>query len=225
MGLKVEGVSKSFHDTPIIKNFDFHIHPGEIVALVGKSGTGKTTFLRLLNDLERADRGSISIGSHALFQTNESGDVQYAARAARKKYMHQIGFVFQDYQLFPNRTVLENCMEAPLSQKKMNPNQIKNKAETLLTRMQLIDKKDAYPKTLSGGQQQRAAIARALMLEPQLLCFDEPTSALDRESADEVGRLIESIAASGTGILIITHDLPFAEKFSTRMISSKAFLS
>lgn len=225
MVLTVKNLSKAFNGIDVIKNFDFHINPGEVVTLIGKSGTGKTTFLRLLNNLESADRGSIVIGENVLFKMNELSEVEYSPRNEREAYSNQIGLVFQDYQLFPNMTVFENCLEAPLSKRMMSKDQVENKAEKLLESMGLLEKKDAYPKTLSGGQQQRVAIARAMMLEPQILCFDEPTSALDEESANEVGKLIQKIAESGTGVLIITHDINFAERNSTRIISSKEFLT
>ncbi|WP_028274143.1 amino acid ABC transporter ATP-binding protein [Atopococcus tabaci] len=225
MALKAEKISKSFSGVPVLKDFSLTIQEGEIIALVGKSGTGKTTFMRILNRLEKADSGKLSIGDTVLFQSDATGAVHYADKAEQKRYTNKIGMVFQNYQLFPNMTVLENCIEAPLAQKLMSKQDAEKKAEELLGQMGLLEKKDAYPSTLSGGQQQRVAIARAMMLNPDILCFDEPTSALDRESASGIGKMIQEIAAAGTGILLVTHDLAFSEAFSTRMVSSDEFLS
>lgn len=223
--LIVENLSKTYGDTPIIQDFDFYIKPKEIVALVGKSGTGKTTFLRILTRLEQADRGTIAIGDRFLCQADSKGDSQYVSKSLREEYASQIGLVFQDFQLFPNLTVMENCLEALLSKKNNTKEEMIKKAENLLDRMGIQDKKDMYPKMLSGGQKQRVAIVRSLLLEPLFLCFDEPTSALDKDSAADVGEVMKSIAEQGTGVLVITHDLGFAEAFSTRMVSSDTFLN
>lgn len=224
MGLKATNLTKKFNGIDVIRNFDFTIEAGEIVTLVGESGTGKTTLMRLLNQLEQADNGTITIDDHYLCRETPGGKIEYASKKERVSYSNQIGMVFQDYQLFPNLTVLKNCIEAPLDQKLMTKEQAIKKAELLLKQMNILDKKDVYPSTLSGGQQQRAAIARSMMLNPKIICFDEPTSALDRDSANEVGKMIQSIASSGTGILIVTHDIEFAEKFGTRVVSSDTFL-
>ncbi|MBC9825052.1 amino acid ABC transporter ATP-binding protein [Carnobacterium inhibens] len=224
MGLKATNLTKKFNGIDVIRNFDFTIEAGEIVTLVGESGTGKTTLMRLLNQLEQVDKGTITIDNHYLCRETPGGKIEYASKKERISYSNQIGMVFQDYQLFPNLTVLKNCIEAPLDQKLMTKEQAIKKAELLLKQMNILDKKDVYPSTLSGGQQQRAAIARSMMLNPKIICFDEPTSALDRDSANEVGKMIQSIASSGTGILIVTHDIEFAEKFGTRVVSSDTFL-
>lgn len=224
MGLKATNLTKKFNGIDVIRNFDFTIEAGEIVTLVGESGTGKTTLMRLLNQLEQVDKGTITIDNHYLCRETPGGKIEYASKKERISYSNQIGMVFQDYQLFPNLTVLKNCIEAPLDQKLMTKEQAIKKAELLLKQMNILDKKDVYPSTLSGGQQQRAAIARSMMLNPKIICFDEPTSALDRDSANEVGKMIQSIASSCTGILIVTHDIEFAEKFGTRVVSSDTFL-
>ncbi|MFL2099325.1 amino acid ABC transporter ATP-binding protein [Desemzia sp. FAM 23991] len=223
MGLKAMNVSKQFNGVNIIKDFDFTIDTGEIVNLIGKSGTGKTTFMRLLNQLEKADNGTIAINDAYLCRETD-GKADYVPKKERMVYNNQIGMVFQDYQLFPNLTILENCIEAPLAQKLLSKEEAIKKAELLLNQMAILNKKDVYPGTLSGGQQQRVAIARAMMLNPQILCFDEPTSALDRDTADGVGKMIQEIAASGTGILIVTHDTAFADQYGTRSVSSDAFI-
>jgi polar amino acid transport system ATP-binding protein len=224
MLLKAQGISKRFNKAEIINNFDFDIDSGEIISLVGESGTGKTTFMRLLNQLEELDEGTVSITGDFLCKMTTEKKTNYTSKKERTRYGNKIGMVFQDYQLFPNLNVIQNCIEAPVQKKLMTKKEATKKAESLLKQMNILEKKESYPKTLSGGQQQRVAIARAMMLSPEILCFDEPTSALDRQSSNSVGEMIEKIAATGTGILIVTHDTEFADTFSTRSISSDAFL-
>ncbi|MDW5522330.1 ATP-binding cassette domain-containing protein [Carnobacterium maltaromaticum] len=224
MILEVKNVKKKFNGLPVIQNFDFSIAAGEIVTLVGKSGTGKTTLMRLINNLEKADSGTIKIGNQLLCETKNEQSV-YASKKDIRAYHNSIGMVFQDYQLFPNLTVLENCLEAPIAQKLDTKSNLIKKAEELLGQVGLSDKIQVMPSTLSGGQKQRVAIARAMMLNPKILCFDEPTSALDRESTVEIGKMIQKIATDQTGILIVTHDLEFAEDIGTRVVSSEEFIN
>lgn len=224
MILEVKNVTKKFNGLPVIQNFDFSIAAGEIVTLVGKSGTGKTTLMRLINNLEKADSGTIKIGNQLLCETKNEQSV-YASKKDIRAYHNSIGMVFQDYQLFPNLTVLENCLEAPIAQKLDTKSNLIKKAEELLGQVGLSDKIQVMPSTLSGGQKQRVAIARAMMLNPKILCFDEPTSALDRESTVEIGKMIQKIATDQTGILIVTHDLEFAEDIGTRFVSSEEFIN
>ena len=224
MILEVKNVTKKFNGLPVIQNFDFSIAAGEIVTLVGKSGTGKTTLMRLINNLEKADSGTIKIGNQLLCETKNEQSV-YASKKDIRAYHNSIGMVFQDYQLFPNLTVLENCLEAPIAQKLDTKSNLIKKAEELLGQVRLSDKIQVMPSTLSGGQKQRVAIARAMMLNPKILCFDEPTSALDRESTVEIGKMIQKIATDQTGILIVTHDLEFAEDIGTRVVSSEEFIN
>ncbi|WP_317914538.1 amino acid ABC transporter ATP-binding protein [Carnobacterium maltaromaticum] len=224
MILEVKNVTKKFNGLPVIQNFDFSIAAGEIVTLVGKSGTGKTTLMRLINNLEKADSGTIKIGNQLLCETKNEQSV-YASKKDIRAHHNSIGMVFQDYQLFPNLTVLENCLEAPIAQKLDTKSNLIKKAEELLGQVGLSDKIQVMPSTLSGGQKQRVAIARAMMLNPKILCFDEPTSALDRESTVEIGKMIQKIATDQTGILIVTHDLEFAEDIGTRVVSSEEFIN
>lgn len=224
MILEVKNVTKKFNGLPVIQNFDFSIAAGEIVTLVGKSGTGKTTLMRLINNLEKADSGTIKIGKQLLCETKNEQSV-YASKKDIRAYHNSIGMVFQDYQLFPNLTVLENCLEAPIAQKLDTKSNLIKNAEELLGQVGLSDKIQVMPSTLSGGQKQRVAIARAMMLNPKILCFDEPTSALDRESTVEIGKMIQKIATDQTGILIVTHDLEFAEDIGTRVVSSEEFIN
>ncbi|CZQ95000.1 abc transporter [Trichococcus palustris] len=223
MLLQAMNLSKAYNHVPVIDDFSFEIDEKEIVVLVGRSGTGKTTLMRLINNLEKADQGTISIDDAVLCKQGLRG-AEYADRKKRRIYQNKIGMVFQDYALFPNLSVLDNLLEAPLAQKLGSREELTTKAKALLEKMGLAEKIEAMPSTLSGGQKQRVAIARAMMLNPRVLCFDEPTSALDRESSDSIGELIQQIAADGTGILIVTHDTEFGQKYGTRIVSSSEFL-
>lgn len=218
MLLTIENISKSFNNDAVIKDYNLTIGPEEIVVLVGRSGTGKTTFLRMINNLEKADQGTIQINGDTLVENGT-----YVAHDIQRSYQNHIGMVFQNYELFPNLSVLDNLIEAPLAQKIDTKANLKTTAIELLDSMEIADKADAMPSTLSGGQAQRVAIARAMMLSPDILCFDEPTSALDAESAEGIGSLIEKIAGRGTGILIVTHDETFANNYATRIIESQEF--
>lgn len=219
MLLKLKNITKQFDQQTVINDYNLEIGPSEIVVLVGRSGTGKTTFLRIINNLEKADAGEIRINGDPLLENG-----QYVSREKQRSYQNRIGMVFQDYELFPNLTVLENLVEAPLAQKIDTKENLTAKARELLASMEISDKADAIPSTLSGGQAQRVAIARAMMLSPDILCFDEPTSALDAESAAGIGKLIQDIANRGTGILIVTHDTAFAKSYGTRIIRSEEFI-
>lgn len=223
MLLEAKNISKKYHNQPVISDFSFSIDAGEIIVLTGRSGTGKTTLMRILNNLESADSGSLTIEDTPLFKESAHG-AAYVSRNERKLYQRKIGMVFQDYALFPNLTIRENLLEAPLAQKLGTKAELNQKAEALLEEMGIGDQLEKMPSQLSGGQKQRVAIARAMMLNPKILCFDEPTSALDRESADSIGKLIQGIAEKGTGILIVTHDTPFGEQYGTRLISSSEFV-
>ena len=184
--LKLENVSKRFGAHTVLKGVSFSVAPAEVIALVGSSGSGKTTLLRCLNHLVPINEGTIDIAGFTILPHNETLDV----RSLREK----VGMVFQQYNLWPHKTVRENLMEAPLLVKKMTQAAAKKSAELLLAQIGLTNKKDAYPAILSGGQQQRVAIARALMMEPEILLLDEVTSALDPELTVEVLSLLPSIS-------------------------------
>ncbi|MDK6291440.1 MULTISPECIES: amino acid ABC transporter ATP-binding protein [Aerococcus] len=222
MALIVSNLKKAYNGNMVIDQFNCRIDPGEIVILLGPSGTGKTTFMRLINNLEKCDQGNIAIGDRVLCQETSQG-VQYSDKASQRRYQNAIGMVFQNYQLFPNFTVLDNVLEAPIAQKLAPKSDLLDQAMFLLDSVGLKDKANAYPSTLSGGQKQRVAIARAMMLSPEIICFDEPTSALDRESANQVGKLVQAIAKQGKGILVVTHDTQFGQDFGTRIVSSEEF--
>lgn len=216
MSIQIRNLYKSFHDNQVLRNVDLDVKEREIVVLMGLSGSGKTTLLRCLCDLETADSGEILINDSYLLK-EENGRSVYADKETKKALRKEVGMVFQNYQLFPHRNVLQNLIEAPVYHKLMSKEDAVQKAEKLLERLQISDKLHAYPSTLSGGQKQRVAIARACMLQPSVLCFDEPTSALDVESIASVTSIIKD-SSKEMAILIITHDEVFAQRVGTRVV-------
>ena len=216
MSIQIRNLYKSFHDNQVLRNVDLDVKEREIVVLMGLSGSGKTTLLRCLCDLETADSGEILINDSYLLK-EENGRSVYADKETKKALRKEVGMVFQNYQLFPHRNVLQNLIEAPVYHKLMSKEDAVQKAEKLLERLQISDKLHAYPSTLSGGQKQRVAIARACMLQPSVLCFDEPTSALDVESSASVTSIIKDLSKE-MAILIITHDEVFAQRVGTRVV-------
>lgn len=216
MSIQIRNLYKSFHDNQVLRNVDLDVKEREIVVLMGLSGSGKTTLLRCLCDLETADSGEILIND-SYFLKEENGRSVYADKETKKALRKEVGMVFQNYQLFPHRNVLQNLIEAPVYHKLMSKEDAVQKAEKLLERLQISDKLHAYPSTLSGGQKQRVAIARACMLQPSVLCFDEPTSALDVESIASVTSIIKDLSKE-MAILIITHDEVFAQRVGTRVV-------
>ncbi|MFQ8656190.1 MAG: amino acid ABC transporter ATP-binding protein [[Clostridium] innocuum] len=216
MSIQIRNLYKSFHDNQVLRNVDLDVKEREIVVLMGLSGSGKTTLLRCLCDLETADSGEILINDSYLLK-EENGRSVYADKETKKALRKEVGMVFQNYQLFPHRNVLQNLIEAPVYHKLMSKEDAVQKAEKLLERLQISDKLHAYPSTLSGGQKQRVAIALACMLQPSVLCFDEPTSALDVESIASVTSIIKDLSKE-MAILIITHDEVFAQRVGTRVV-------
>ncbi len=212
MSLIAEGVEKSFDGNTVLHQVSLQVQPGQIVALMGPSSTGKTTLLRCLCGLELAQKGRIAIDDTVLCDRG-----RWVSPAA---YRQKIGLVFQNWNLFPHWTVLRNLTEAPVRLRRMSREEAEKKAGLLLSRLHIEEKSGAYPRTLSGGQQQRVAIARACMLSPAILCFDEPTSALDEQSAQEVSRIIRLLAKQESmGILIVTHDEAFAAQTGTDLVT------
>ncbi|MGL4736419.1 MAG: amino acid ABC transporter ATP-binding protein [Cellulosilyticaceae bacterium] len=212
--LSISNLYKSFGKNPVLKGVNLEVEQGEVVVIVGPSGGGKTTLLRTINCLEKCDEGTIRINGETLCQ-----DGRYVAKKKLGQIRQNIGLVFQNFNLFPHLSVLENMIEAPIRvQGKDKETAIKESLE-ILGFLGLSDKKDSYPFELSGGQKQRVAIGRALALSPQLMCFDEPTSALDPALTDEVAKVIDSLSAQGMTMLIITHDMAFAKKVAHRIIS------
>ncbi|WSR03923.1 amino acid ABC transporter ATP-binding protein [Streptomyces sp. NBC_01210] len=214
----VRSVHKSFGALEVLRGVDLEVRTGEVAVVLGPSGSGKSTLLRTINHLEKVDSGWISVDG-SLVGYRRSGDKLYELREREVlKQRTQIGFVFQNFNLFPHLTVVDNIIEAPVSALKRPRKEAIATAEKLLARVGLEDKASAYPKQLSGGQQQRVAIARALALEPKLLLFDEPTSALDPELVGEVLDVIKDLAHQGTTMIVVTHEIGFAREVADTVI-------
>ena len=206
--LKVTNITKSFGKTEVLKGISFSLEKGQVLAIIGSSGSGKTTLLRCLNFLETPDTGSITVGGKVLYNSEDAATLN--DEAIRQNRLH-FGLVFQNFNLFPQYTALENVTLAPTLLKKGTPAEIAENAKALLTRVGLSEKMGNYPYQLSGGQQQRVAIARALALDPEVLCFDEPTSALDPELTGEVLRVIRGLKNGNNTMIVVTHEMDFAK--------------
>lgn len=214
----IRSVHKSFGPLEVLKGIDLTVRAGEVTVILGPSGSGKSTLLRTVNHLEKVDRGVISVDGEPVGY-RRSGDKLY--ELSEREVLRQrtrIGFVFQNFHLFPHLTVLDNVVEAPVSALKRPRKDAVEAARRLLGRVGLADKADAHPRQLSGGQQQRVASARALALEPRLLLFDEPTSALDPERVGEVLDVIRDLARRGTTMIVVTHEIGFAREVADTVV-------
>ena len=209
--LEVKNIKKHFGSTDVLKGVSFSLEKGQVLAIIGSSGSGKTTLLRCLNFLETADEGEILVNGKCLTGSHLTEE---QIRANRLHF----GLVFQNFNLFPQYTVLENITLAPTLLKQGTPKEIRDNAMTLLEKVGLTQKAASYPYQLSGGQQQRVAIARALALHPQVLCFDEPTSALDPELTGEVLRVIRGLKGQDNTMIVVTHEMEFAKSVADVVI-------
>lgn len=218
MTLIVENLSKSFGDNKVFENVSFSIEKGEIVCIKGRSGEGKTTLLRCLTTLETPDKGSIKINDQYLYKC-VNGRVETASKEELQKIRQQIGLVFQNFNLYPHMTVMENLTLAPNFLRKNSKEVIEQRAIELLRQLGMDGKENSYPYQLSGGQQQRVAVARACMLNPSILCFDEPTSALDEDTRGQITQIIRTLASQGIAIIIVTHDNAFVDEIAERVIT------
>lgn len=216
--VKVENLHKGFKNLEVLKGINLTVNKGEIVSIIGPSGAGKSTLLRCLNHLEVADKGSICIEGKYIAQADAGGKAVYKSNKEVLHICRDIGMVFQNFNLFPHKSVTENIMEAPVVVKGKSKEEAKKKAEELLGKVGLQDKAEAYPNQLSGGQKQRVAIARALAMDPELMLFDEPTSALDPELIGEVLQVIKKLAEERMTMIIVTHEMNFAREISDRII-------
>jgi ABC-type polar amino acid transport system ATPase subunit len=213
--ISVQNLQKHFHNQPVLNGVSFSAQSGEIIALLGGSGAGKSTLLRCLNLLEKPNGGHIELGSiHLNFSDSKWKMNDKEQSAVRAK----VGMVFQQFNLWPHRSVLSNLIEAPIQVLKKKPELAIKEAQTLLAQVALANKQDSYPGQLSGGQQQRVAIARALMMHPDIMLFDEPTSALDPKTVSELVTLIKSMAAKGMTMIIATHEMSFARRTADQII-------
>ncbi|WP_280723542.1 amino acid ABC transporter ATP-binding protein [Kitasatospora sp. MAA4] len=216
--VEIRGVHKSFGRLDVLRGVDLEVRAGSVTVVLGPSGSGKSTLLRIVNRLERSDRGFVTIDGE-LIGYRRSGERLYELR--EREVLRQrthIGFVFQNFNLFPHLTVLDNITEAPVNALGRSRSEARTRALELLDRVGLADKADAYPRQLSGGQQQRVAIARALALDPKVLLFDEPTSALDPELVGEVLDVIKDLARAGTTMIVVTHEIGFAREVADTVV-------
>ena len=213
--LEVNNIRKSFGKNEVLKDINFTLEQGEVLSIIGSSGSGKTTLLRCLNFLEIADEGRISVNGNLLF---DGSDKAKLSEEKMRENRLNFGLVFQNFNLFPQYTVLENLTLAPTLLKKGTAEEIKRNALDIIRKVGLEEKIDFYPWQLSGGQQQRVAIARALALEPKILFFDEPTSALDPELTIEVLKVIKELRNMGRTMVVVTHEMEFAKNVSDKVI-------
>ncbi|MFJ3196069.1 amino acid ABC transporter ATP-binding protein [Streptomyces griseoviridis] len=214
----IRSVHKSYGALDVLKGIDLQVQAGEVTVVLGPSGSGKSTLLRTVNHLEKVDRGTISVDGELIGYRRSGGKLYELPEREVLRQRTRIGFVFQNFHLFPHLTALENVVEAPVNALKRPREEAEASARRLLERVGLGDKADAYPRRLSGGQQQRVAIARALALEPRLLLFDEPTSALDPELVGEVLDVMRDLARSGTTMIVVTHEIGFAREVADTVV-------
>ncbi|HET6504043.1 MAG TPA: amino acid ABC transporter ATP-binding protein [Amycolatopsis sp.] len=218
VAVSVHNAVKSYGRNRVLDGIDFSARAGAVTAVIGPSGSGKSTLLRAINHLEKLDSGYVRVGGELIGVRLHRGRLKELPERAILKQRARIGFVFQNFNLFPHLTILDNIVEAPVVTQKTNLTQAGEHARALLAKVGLADKADAYPRQLSGGQQQRVAIARALALRPRLLLFDEPTSALDPELVGEVLAVIAGLAREGTTLIVVTHEISFARQIADHVV-------
>ena len=210
--ISIKGLKKRFGDLEVLKGFDIEVEKGQVIVLIGPSGSGKTTFLRCLNTLEIPNEGKLNISGAAI-----DFSMKYS-KSELLEMRRKTGMVFQNYNLFPHRTALENVMEGPVVVQRKAKAEVRDKAVSLLEKVGLGDKVDYFPYQLSGGQQQRVGIARALAIEPEVMLFDEPTSALDPELIGEVLKVMKDLAEEGMTMVVVTHEMKFAKEVADEVI-------
>ncbi|TKI04494.1 amino acid ABC transporter ATP-binding protein [Martelella alba] len=216
--VRARNVQKSYGDIEVLKGIDLDIYPGEVVVILGPSGSGKSTFLRCINHLEDMNAGSIMVGGEQIGYELRKGVLHRLSARRIALQRRKIGMVFQQFNLYPHMTVLQNIIEAPIGVHKFSRRDAVAHAKDLLATVGLSDKADAWPRQLSGGQQQRVAIARALAIKPTLMLFDEPTSALDPELVGEVLATMRTLAEQGLTMIIVTHEIGFAREAADRVV-------
>ena len=216
--IKTENICKSFGSVDVLKNVSLTVEPGEVVVIIGPSGAGKSTYLRSLNHLEKPTSGKIWIDDKLIEDRVNGHNQVKLPHKERAAILLEMGMVFQRFNLFPHKTVLQNITMAPVTLKKKTPEQAQQQAEELLERIGLADKANEYPNMLSGGQKQRIAIVRALAMDPEVMLFDEPTSALDPEMVGEVLDLMRDLAKEGMTMAVVTHEMGFAREVADRVV-------
>lgn len=216
--VRLEHASKSFGDNHVLRDITLEVTPGEVVAIIGPSGGGKSTLLRCMTLLERLDAGELWYDDLAVARSSEGGSAAYGDKATLAQARSRFGLVFQQFNLFPHMTVMKNVMDAPLVVQRRPREEVEAQARELIAKMGLAGNEDKVPCELSGGQQQRASIARALCLNPSILYFDEPTSALDPELTGEVLKVMRQLAEEGTTMVVVTHEMAFAREVASRVV-------
>lgn len=214
--ISAQNVHKSFGQFEVLKGIDLEVQPGEVACLLGPSGSGKSTFLRCVNHLDKATAGRLYVDGELIGYREKNGILYEISEKQAAQQRSDIGMVFQSFNLFPHRTVIENIIEAPMQVKKVPEDKARKRAMELLEEVGLASKADNFPVQLSGGQQQRVAIARAVAMDPKLMLFDEPTSALDPELVGEVLRVMKDLAAQGMTMLVVTHEMGFAREVADK---------
>jgi polar amino acid transport system ATP-binding protein len=216
--VEADQVWKTFGRTPVLQGISLQVMPGEVVCLLGPSGSGKTTFLRCINHLEKISAGRLLVDGELVGYRETNGKLVELSEREICRQRAEMAMVFQQYNLFPHRSVLDNVVEAPVRVKKEPRGEAIDRGRAMLARVGLADKEEAYPGQLSGGQQQRVAIARALTMRPKLMLFDEPTSALDPELVGEVLDVMRGLAAEGMTMVVVTHEIGFAREVADRVV-------
>ncbi|WP_319547887.1 amino acid ABC transporter ATP-binding protein [Desulfogranum marinum] len=216
--ISIQDLQKSYGDTEVLKGIDLDIYPSEVVCFIGPSGSGKSTLLRCINFLEVYQGGKVLIGGEQIgYEAVHGGKQRLAPESNTRRMREYLGMVFQQFNLWPHMTVLDNVTEALRSVKLMSKNNAARKGRKMLDKVGLLEKAEAYPSSLSGGQQQRVAIARALAMEPEIMLFDEPTSALDPELVGSVLEVMKELAAEGMTMVVVTHEMGFAAEVADRV--------
>lgn len=218
VALDLQDIHKSYGSLEVLKGVSLTAYDGDVISILGSSGSGKSTLLRCINLLEKPTAGKIIVGKEELKLKPHKGELVAASSKQLEALRAKIGFVFQSFNLWPHKTILQNIIEGPIQVQKRPKAEVIAEAEKLLAKVGLADKKEAYPDNLSGGQRQRVAIARALAMRPQVLLFDEPTSALDPELVNEVLGVMRELAEEGRTMLIVTHEMRFAREVSSKVV-------
>ncbi|MFC5353759.1 amino acid ABC transporter ATP-binding protein [Azospirillum himalayense] len=216
--LRITNLGKSYGSARVLSGINLDVQPHDVVAIIGPSGSGKSTLLKCINFLERYDEGEVRFGDELVGYVEANGQRRLATERQTNRLRAEMGMVFQNFNLFPHMTTLQNVIEGPIQVKGITRDEAVRHAEQLLAKVGLADKRDVRPTKLSGGQQQRAAIARALAMRPRLMLFDEPTSALDPELVGEVLTAMRELAAEGMTMVIVTHEMSFARDVASRVV-------